>query len=308
MSIKKAKRNGTPAQPEQYTHKDDEIALSALKKIPFFDKLCSKFIETFDEPFDNIWDTSSKIEITEKQLPKIYNMTADICKKLGIEIPKLYLELDRIPNAHTYGNKKATISITTGLLECLKDDEIYAILAHECGHIACKHLLYHTMGALLLDGGSILGAILDKNLIASAILTPLKVGFFHWVRCSELSADRAAAICCGNADLVVKTMMRLAGGTTTIKQKVDMQSFIQQTKDYDSLINGSVANKAIEFYLTSKKNITHPLHAIRAYKITEWADSAEFKTILRGMKKEQVDNKSSTRTYPLPFTFLIAAP
>jgi Zn-dependent protease with chaperone function len=76
-------------------------------------------------------------------------------QKIGIEMPELYLELNRDPNAYTYGTEKFTLVINSGLIECLQDDEIYAVLAHECGHIACKHGLYHTIGGMVLQGGAI---------------------------------------------------------------------------------------------------------------------------------------------------------
>ena len=189
MSIKKAKKNTIPVSYEQYLHKDDELALKSLKLVPFFDKICSKLISIFNEPIYNIYDQSSKIEITSKQLPKIYKMVEDICRKLGIDIPQVYLSPDRDVNAYTRGDKKATITITSGLLECLKDDEIYAVLAHECGHIACHHVLYHTMGVFLFNAGSTgLQTYLGDNLITAAILKPIELAFYHWMRSSEISA------------------------------------------------------------------------------------------------------------------------
>lgn len=91
MSIKKAKKNTIPVSYEQYLHKDDGLALKSLKLVPFFDKICSKLISIFNEPIYNIYYQSSKIEITSKQLPKIYKMVEDICRKLGIDIPQVYL-------------------------------------------------------------------------------------------------------------------------------------------------------------------------------------------------------------------------
>ena len=59
--------------------------------------------------------------------------------------------LNEVPSPK-HNMKKHTIVIHSGLLECLEDDEIYSVLAHECGHIACKHSLYHTLAIMILDG------------------------------------------------------------------------------------------------------------------------------------------------------------
>ena len=83
-------------------------------------------------------------------MSKYYDMLPPICKKLGIEIPDLYIELDVSPNSYTSGDTKPFIVMTSGLLETLPDELIPTVLAHECGHIACHHVLYSTMGRMIL--------------------------------------------------------------------------------------------------------------------------------------------------------------
>ena len=145
--INKNSKEITPIDYQKYIDKTDKVALTALKAIPLFDKACSKVLSLMNEPQRHIFDMSNKIRITEKQLPKVYYMVKSICNKIGIEMPDLYLELNREPNAYTYGTEKIAITIHSGLLECLEDDELYAVLAHECVHIVCKHVLYHTICA-----------------------------------------------------------------------------------------------------------------------------------------------------------------
>ena len=57
----------------------------------------------------NIINMSSMIHITENRLPKIHIMVQSICKRIGIEMPELYLVLNREPNAYAYGTEKYTI-------------------------------------------------------------------------------------------------------------------------------------------------------------------------------------------------------
>ena len=119
--IEKNSKVTTPIDCEKYIHKTDRAALAALKAIPLFDKACSKILSIMNEPQRRIIDMSNKIHITEKQMPKIYYMVKSICTKIGIDMPELYLKLDRQPNAYTYGTEKFTITIHSGLLECLED-------------------------------------------------------------------------------------------------------------------------------------------------------------------------------------------
>lgn len=289
-TINRNMKTVTPVDCEQYIHSLDKTALVALKKIPLLDTICAKLLAIMNDKQNTIINMSTKIHITEKQLPKIYAMVESICKKIGIDMPELYLELNREPNAYTYGTEKFTIVIHSGLIECLQDDELYAVLAHECGHIACKHGLYHTIGGMVLSGGVIglnelsnylntkglVGAIAGN--VVSAVDSALELAFFHWFRCSELSADRVAIICCGSAEPVIETMMRLAGGTTHIDSEINKDLFIAQATDYQQSMEKDIINKGLEFLLT--KNDTHPLLAVRAYEAQKFANSDEFKKII----------------------------
>lgn len=284
-------KSTVPIDCEQYIHSLDRAALIALKKIPLLDTICGKILSIMNDKQNTIINMSTKIHITEKQLPKIYTMVHSICNKIGIEMPELYLQLDRSVNAYAYGTEKFTIVVNSGLIECLEDDELYAVLAHECGHIACKHGLYHTIGGMVLSGGiiglheianhldnkGIFGTIASN--VISTIDSTLELAFYHWHRCSELSADRVAVICCGSAKPVVETMMRLAGGTTHIDTEINKDLFISQATEYLQSMNENVINKGLEFLLT--KNETHPLLAVRAHEAQNFANSEEFKDIMK---------------------------
>lgn len=144
-------------------------------------------------------------------------MLPPICEKLGIEAPELYITHDVFPNAYTYGDSHPFIVITTGMFETVPDELIPTVLAHECGHIACHHTLYHTMGRMLLDG-----AFHFLPGIANIAITPIMLAFSYWMRCSEFSADRVAAVCDGSADKTIEVCMRLAGYDKDIDAEADV--------------------------------------------------------------------------------------
>ena len=131
--------------PRDFIHENDSKALNALKSIPGFDQFVKAFMKVYNEPSMKILNMSSKVRLSEEQCPRIYNLLVPICEKFSIPVPELYLELDRSPNAYTSGDTTIFITVTTGLLELMSDEEIQAVLAHECGHIVCHHVLYqHT--------------------------------------------------------------------------------------------------------------------------------------------------------------------
>ena len=92
--------------PYFYMHDSDRIALQALKAIPGFTQLFKAFMKVWSEKQFRIQNMSTNLRISEKQLPKYYEMLPPICEKLGIEVPELYLELDVVPNAYTAGDRR----------------------------------------------------------------------------------------------------------------------------------------------------------------------------------------------------------
>ena len=262
-----------------YIHPSDKLALDALKAIPGFTQLLKAFMKVWSEKQFYIQNMSTNLRVSEKQLPKYYNMLFPICEKLGIEVPELYIEMNVVPNAYTSGDTKPFIVMTTGLLEMMPEELIPTVLAHECGHIACHHVLYTTMGRLILNG-----AINTLGLNEFATL-PIQMAFYYWMRCSELSADRAASICDGSAEGVKKMCMYFAGWDKDIKAVANVEEFMNQAKDYNDMVKDSKWNKTLEFLMFS--NRTHPLVAVRAYECDLWGKEDLFNKIQQYLKSSQ---------------------
>ncbi|MBQ3010956.1 MAG: M48 family metallopeptidase [Oscillospiraceae bacterium] len=280
---------------ELYIHESDKAALAALKAIPGFTPLVKGFMKVWSEQQFRIENMSTNLRLSDKQLSKYYNMLPPICEKLGIEVPELYLTLNVKPNAYTYGDTKPFIVITTGLLETVPDELIPTVLAHECGHIACHHVLYSTIGRLLING------TIEALELGGLISLPLQVAFYYWMRCSEYSADRAALICDGTSDKLVEMCMRFAGFDKDIQGEVDVNEFLKQAEEYREMVNGSAWNKTLEFLMY--KNNDHPLNAVRAYEAKKWGDSEQFLKAVRygNLLTEGGAALAQTNEIPIPY-------
>ncbi len=256
-----------------FIHPADKAALAALKAIPGFSQLVKAFTKISIEKQIYIKTMSSCIRLKNNQLPKYRKMLKPICEKIGIEEPELFIELDVRPNAYTTGVDKPFIVMTSGLLETLPEELIPTVLAHECGHIVCHHVLYRTMGSLLLSGS--LSALMNAGAgVAKFVSFPLTTAFAYWMRCSEFSADRAAILCDGTPDKMIEVCVRFAGFDKDIIGDIDYDEFMNQTIEYKKLVNENAWNKTIEF-LTFREN-DHPLTAIRAYEAREWSKTDDF--------------------------------
>ena len=260
---------GIPAQ--HYMHDSDRAALAALKAIPGFSLLIKAFMKIWNEKQFRIQNLSSKIRINEKQLPEYYDLLPPICEKLGIDIPEMYLSLDVNPNAYTYGDTNPFVVVTSGLLETMPSHLIPTVIAHECGHIACHHTLYTTMARLLINTTSSFFEI--GQLLSFSIVVALN----YWMRCSEFSADRAAALYDGHAENIVEMCMRFSGLDKDLGLKFDKQAFMEQALEYRDFVSDSTWNKALEFLVLSGEN--HPLNTVRAYECDQWVKGEHFQKI-----------------------------
>ena len=257
---------------ELYVHDLDRQAADALNQFPKFVKLLESYSANYDEKAAKIDLLSTAIRLGENQMPEVYGLLPPICEQLGIDTPELYYVRDRQANAATFGSVHPCIYVTSGLVNKLPLKLLPSVLAHECGHIACKHSLYHSIAAQLVGG-------IDRVRIPAIgkYLTPTLVrALLFWDRCSELSADRAAALCDGTADKTIDVLLRLNG----YGKNVDRKEFLKQALDLKSFVNDSQSNKLMELMLVQDE--THPRLATRAYECYEWSQSTQYAGIING--------------------------
>src|SRR4051812_39199985 len=76
-------------------------------------------------------------DVTRKQQPRLYNLLENLCISRGIPMPKLKVMDSPALNAFASGlnRRQYAVTVTTGLLQALNDQEIEAVLGHELTHI-----------------------------------------------------------------------------------------------------------------------------------------------------------------------------
>src|SRR5215475_13738506 len=75
--------------------------------------------------------------VTRQEQPRLYNLLENLCISRGIPIPKLKIMQSDAMNAFATGlnPRQYAVTVTTGLLNNLNDQEIEAVLGHELTHI-----------------------------------------------------------------------------------------------------------------------------------------------------------------------------
>src|ERR1700712_5085414 len=76
-------------------------------------------------------------DVTRLQQPRLYNLLENLCISRGIPMPKLKVMESDALNAFATGlnRRQYAVTVTTGLLKALNDQEIEAVLGHELTHI-----------------------------------------------------------------------------------------------------------------------------------------------------------------------------
>lgn len=78
--------------------------------------------------------------LERKENMRIYNLTENLCMTVGMKMPKLYVIESSALNAFASGINENTyaVTLTTGIIEHLNDEELQGVIAHELTHIRNK--------------------------------------------------------------------------------------------------------------------------------------------------------------------------
>ncbi|MDY7013988.1 MAG: M48 family metallopeptidase, partial [Cyanobacteriota bacterium] len=260
------KTNLIGLKANQFRHPLDLEATRALKQLPGLDVAIRNLLGPVAEQFFYLNNIASSVLVGHNQLPHLHNLLLEAADILDLEPPQLYIQQHPVPNAYTFAmrGKQPFMVMHTSLIEMLTPEEIQAVMAHELGHLKCDHGVYLTMANLLVLGASLLpswGGILAQS---------LQERMLEWLRCAELTCDRAALLAIQNPKTIMSLLMKLAGGSPTLAPQLNLEAFIAQAKAYDAISETQLG----ELLKTAQNaQLTHPVPVLRAREIDRWASS-----------------------------------
>jgi Zn-dependent protease with chaperone function len=265
-------------EPVAFQHPLDRQATEQMKKVKGFDLFMGKFIEYGFERIIYVLNIASSVRVGPRQFPKLHDMLQKACAVLDMPEPELYVSQGDV-NAFTFGANNPCIMLQTGLLDLMDDDEVMAVIAHELGHIKCRHVLYKSMAGAIGAAGEVVG---DVTLgIGGLLMLPIEMALKAWDRRSELSADRASLLVMQEARPCITMLMKLAGGSARMVAEMDPEEFLNQVRAYGEDMDRSTTDRVYRFMAGMYKG-THPFVIERAKALNDWIDSPEFEQILAG--------------------------
>lgn len=179
--------------------------------------------------------------VTPQQAPKLYATVERLSQLADIPVPKIAIMPTRMPNAFTSGRspKKATITVTQGLLDQLPEQELEAVLAHELTHIKNHDVAVITLASFFAmiaafivqqffffglmaeeDRGRRGGQAIMLIWLASLVVWAISYVLIRTLsRYREYAADRGSAILTGHPAYLASALQRIHANMSRVPQK-----------------------------------------------------------------------------------------
>src|SRR5580658_4766941 len=129
----------------------DKWALDKLKKVPLFPTVIRKFHEIGFDRWMYCLNMGMSVRCGPRQYSKLYSIYQESCRILDMPEPELYVTCNPIPNAWAGGIERPYITLRSGIIDTLSDEQLYYLMGHELGHVKAEHILYFNLyGSLVL--------------------------------------------------------------------------------------------------------------------------------------------------------------
>ena len=169
--------------------------------------------------------------LAESQVPELYELVRELCRKAELPMPRLYVIPTDVPNAFATGRdpEHAAVAVTEGILSMLNRDELAGVISHELSHVKHRDTLIMTLSASIATAISYIANIAqwaanigtprdeDGNrsnpiaLIVPIVIAPLAATLIQFAlsRSREYMADASGARICGKPLALASALLKL---------------------------------------------------------------------------------------------------
>ncbi len=203
--------------------------------------------------------------------PRVYNIVENLCMTCGMDMPKINVVDDPQLNAFASGINKGSyaVTVTSGLLNLLNDEELAGVIGHELTHIRNKDTRLLITSIIFVGIVSTIMSIVvrmmyynflfsggnrSRNNNGASVIIVMVVGIvcciiayiftlmtrFAISRKREYMADAGGAELCGNPLALASALRKISGnpGLNDVKREDVAQLFIMRPKEVASGIMG----------------------------------------------------------------------
>lgn len=180
-------------------------------------------------------------EVTADEAPELHGIVADLARRAGLPMPRVYIVNDPTPNAFATGRdpQHAAVAATTGIMGLLTRDELAGVMAHELAHIKHRDTLIQAIVATVAGAITMLANMAQWALIFGGFgggddeeegagslvggllmifLAPLAAAIIQFAisRSREYAADAGGADICGNPRSLANALRKLERGAEAV--------------------------------------------------------------------------------------------
>jgi Zn-dependent protease with chaperone function len=216
------------------------------------------------------------VKVSDRQFPRIHRITQSACNSLEIAMPQVFVVNSPTFNAGTLGtNEDSFIMIHSALVDHYSDEELLAVIGHECGHIHNSHVAYLTaLHYLTYMAGMLLPWILQPALVALRT----------WSRRAEITCDRAGMLVAKDQQAAERAITKLAVGSRKLYEEFNLDAFLEQHEEGSQGIG-----KYMEVFAT------HPWLPKRVLAMRVFGDSLLYRKTIgqppTGLTMSEVDRR-----------------
>lgn len=268
----------TGLDPTSFQHSADREAMRKLDRLPGMQMLLRKISGSYTENTLRMLNVSQNVRVSSKQFPSVHNLFREACDILDIkEMPEIYIATAYIPNAFTFGMQKYSVTLLSGVLDLLTEDELLFVIAHELSHIKCNHMMYKTLLYLLTYVGTQIFGVVFK--VAEITFFPIEMALRSWERKAEFTCDRGGLLTIQNPEIAKTALAKLAGFSKSLKTQVNIQEILKQADELKDM-DDQLFVRVMKMYHTAFRS--HPFPVIRIKELHNWSQSNQYHRILNG--------------------------
>jgi Zn-dependent protease with chaperone function len=273
------RKNLTGISPEAFLADTDRKAMAALQKVPLLPKLVQKFYEVGADRWLYCYNMAMSVRCGPKQFPTLYGIMRESSAVLDMPEPELYVTSNPFPNAFAGGVERPYVTLRSSIIDTLSDEELYHLVGHELGHIKAGHILYRSVGSILVP---LLEMIGRRTFGLGDVATiGLLLAFAEWSRQSEITADRAGLLVSQSFEVSTRANLAMCAGPSRWQNEMSQEAFLDQVRSYQDMGPWDSMGKMVVFLLLSSQ-MTHPMPVHRTQELDRWVQSGVFERILLG--------------------------
>jgi len=201
--------------------------------------------------------------VSPERSPELAKVVQVCEKRLQPGPLEVYVLRENVVNAYTFGlSQTKAIVLYEPMLRIMSSGELAFVLGHEMGHVSLGHTWLNTIIGGLAGSPSPLGIGYIMYLV-----------FQRWSRACELSCDRAGLLACGNLNLAVSALVRLAA------PKIQTQAEFEQALTMIDAQDDAFVNRLAELFQS------HPMIIKRINALKQYAASPEYASLQANVDK-----------------------